>query len=83
MRDFLPTPVSIKTKDFAKFPKTSQIFHAESGAQKNPRRTKCQTGINANKSKLKYGAFSFPSTMLIFQTGSKQAENGAFFFPKR
>ena len=29
------------------------------------------------------GGCSFPSTMLIFQTGSKQAKNGTFFFPKR
>ena len=53
-----------------------------SGAQKNPRRSYTLTGIYADKSKLKYGACSFPSTMLIFQTGSKQAENGTFFLSK-
>ena len=51
-----------------------------SGAQKNPRRSYTLTGIYADKSKLKYGACSFPSTMLIFQTGSKQAKNGNFSF---
>lgn len=40
-------------------------------------------GIYANKSKLKYGGFSFASTMLMFQTGNKQAKIDSFFFPKR
>ena len=50
---------------------------------KNPRRAKCLTGIYAINLKLKYGGCSLSSTMLIFQTGSKQAKNGTFFFPKR
>jgi len=37
-------------------------------------------GIYAINLKLKYGGCSFPSTMLIFQTGSKQAKNGTFSF---
>ena len=55
MRDFLPTHVSIKTKDFAKFTKTRSKVHAQSGVQKNPRRELILTGIYANNSKLKYG----------------------------
>lgn len=64
VRDFLPSPVSIKTKDLTEFSKTRQKPYAISGAQKNPRRELILTGIYANYSKLKYGAFSFPSTML-------------------
>ena len=44
--------------------KTCQKEHAESGAQKNPRREFILTGIYALNLKLKYGGCSFPSTML-------------------
>ena len=55
MNDFLPSLVSIKREYLPKSTKTHQIFHAISRSQKNPRREKCQTGIYAENSKLKYG----------------------------
>ena len=71
LRDFLPSPVSIKTKNSLQFPKTCPKPHAESGAQKNPRRELILTGINANNSKLKYGVCSLVSNvLLIFVTNS-------------
>lgn len=45
---------------------------------KNPRRELILTGINANNSKLKYGAFSFPSTMLIFKQAVNRQKTALF-----
>ena len=55
MRHFLPPLVSIKREFLSKFSKIRQILHAMSGAQKNPRRARCLTGIYANNLKLRYG----------------------------
>ncbi len=63
-RDFLPNAVSIKREDFAQFSKTRKKPHAESGAQKNPRRGLTSTGIYAINLKLKYGGCSLGSTVL-------------------
>lgn len=94
LRHFLPGLVSIKREYLPKSTKIHQIFHAISGTQKNPRRSSTLTGIYAINSKLKYGAFSFPSTMLIlkqaenrqkmalfsFQSGNKAAKSASFLF---
>ena len=75
MRDSLPNPVSIKREYLSKRAQIHKILHAIGRVQKNPRRELILTGIYANNSKLKYGGCSFASTMLIFQTGNKQARN--------